>query len=79
MIRLHHKLTRCVEGPDSLPEAFRRADLVDLSLGTIRFGLPRSFVRGVRDAFPNAGFHASLARAWPQAGGRAIRAARCRW
>jgi hypothetical protein len=57
MIRLHHKLT---PAPAGLVEAFRRADLADLSLGLIRSGLPRTFVREVRSAFPNAGFHRRL-------------------
>jgi hypothetical protein len=42
-------------------EAFRRADLVDLSLGLVRTGLSREFVRAVRGQFQNAGFHSRLA------------------
>lgn len=34
-----------------LAEGFRRADLVDLSRGMIRFGIPREYVRAVRDNF----------------------------
>ena len=41
-------------------ETFRRADLVDLSLGAVRFGLPREAVRRVRATHPNAGFHRRL-------------------
>lgn len=60
IIQWHHKL-RTYRGPDAeVVEAFRRADLVDLSLGTIRFGLAPEFVGAVRAAFPNAGFHARL-------------------
>lgn len=56
----HHKL-RAYRGPHAANvERFRRADLVDLSLGTIRFGLAPEFVGAVRAAFPNAGFHARL-------------------
>lgn len=62
MIRLHHKLRPCPGDAGPLAEAFRRADLVDVSLGAIRFGLPRAFVTEVRAAFPNAGFHRCLAR-----------------
>jgi hypothetical protein len=62
MIDFHHKLAP-YRGPEAhAVEAFRRADLVDLSLGTIRFGLPRSYVSEVRRALPNAGFHACLGR-----------------
>jgi hypothetical protein len=60
-IHWHHKLTRAPHDAGRLTEAFRRADLVDLSLGRIRFGLPRPYVAQVRGAFPNAGFHRALA------------------
>ncbi|APR86596.1 Metal-dependent phosphohydrolase, HD subdomain protein [Minicystis rosea] len=62
MIRLHHKLTPCPPEAGPLAEALRRADLADVSLGLLRSGLPRSFVREVREAFPNAGFHRCLLR-----------------
>jgi hypothetical protein len=57
MVLLHHKLTACRGADDALVEAFRRADLVDLTLGWVRFGLPASFVGEVQGAFPTAGFH----------------------
>ena len=61
IIQQHHKL-RSYTGPFAQSvDAFRRADRVDLSLGLIRSGLPREFVRAVRGQFPNAGFHANLA------------------
>lgn len=60
VIRQHHKL-RAYRGPFVLSvESFRRADLVDVSLGLVRFGLPSGLVRAVRAAFPNAGFHVRL-------------------
>jgi hypothetical protein len=34
-----------------LAEAFRRADLVDVSQGTIHLAIPRAYVRTVRRAF----------------------------
>jgi hypothetical protein len=53
MIAEHHRLSRY--GPTRphapLVEAFRRADLVDVSQGLIRFGLPSSYVKEVRAAF----------------------------
>ena len=56
----HHKLTP-YEGPFSgSVETFRKADLVDVSLGLIRFGIPRADVRATRAALPNAGFHRRL-------------------
>lgn len=58
----HHKL-RPYAGPWAANvETFRRADLVDLSLGALRCGLPTALVRTVRAAHPNAGFHRLLAR-----------------
>jgi len=62
MVELHHKLTPCRDERDALVEAFRRADLVDLAFGLVRFGLPPAFVREVQAAFPAAGFHARVVR-----------------
>jgi len=60
IIRQHHKI-RPYRGPFALSvESFRRADLIDFSLGRIRFGLEPSFVRSVRSALPNAHFHARI-------------------
>ena len=62
MIDLHHKLTPHRDPRYPLVEAFRRADLADVSLGLLYRGLPGPFVREVRAAFPNAGFHRRLVR-----------------
>jgi hypothetical protein len=56
MVLLHHKLTPCRGPADRRVEAFRRADLFDLSFGLVRFGLPRGWVRELYAAFPPAGF-----------------------
>ncbi len=62
MILEHHRL-RTVPAPlTPLVETFRRGDLVDFSLGAVRFGLSRAQVRSVRNAYPNAGFHRMLVR-----------------
>ena len=61
MILHHHKITTYTGENAAHVERFRRADLVDLSLGTIRFGIPRATVKATRAAFPNAGFHRRLA------------------
>jgi hypothetical protein len=45
-----------------LVECFRRADWIDVSLGVRAFGIRRAFVRSLYEAWPNAGFHALLAR-----------------
>jgi len=56
MVLLHHKLTPCRGPDDRRVEAFRRADLFDLTFGMVRFGLPRAWVRELYAAFPAAGF-----------------------
>ena len=53
MVAEHHRLSSY--GPTRphapLVEAFRRADLVDVSQGLIRFGIPKTYVAEVRAAF----------------------------
>ncbi|MES0873379.1 HD domain-containing protein [Sinimarinibacterium thermocellulolyticum] len=60
IIDQHHRFRRWDAPGGELVEAFRKADLVDVSLGMVRFGLPRAFVAEVRARFPNAGFHKRL-------------------
>ena len=61
MILNHHKLRpyRAAEGA-RLAESFRRADLVDLTGGRIRFGLEEAFVCEVKQALPARGFYRRL-------------------
>jgi hypothetical protein len=59
----HHALRRIRGGPSpDVSDAFRRADLVDLTRGLVPFGLDRGFVRDVLRTFPNQGFHRFLLR-----------------
>lgn len=62
MIDTHHKLRKHTDQHYPLVEVLRQADLIDLSLGLQRFGLPGSFVAEVKGAYPNAGFHWRLVR-----------------
>jgi hypothetical protein len=62
MIYFHHKITRYKDTDYPLVESFRKADLVDVSLGVLRAGLPRKQVKLVRSNFPNSGFHKTLVR-----------------
>jgi hypothetical protein len=62
MIREHHKLTRARADAAWMVEPFRRADLVDVSRGVVRFGLPRDLVRAAYGAYPGLGFHRNLVR-----------------
>lgn len=63
MVVEHHKIRSAGASAGPLVEPFRKADWIDVMLGMIRFGLPRSFVKEVQAAFPNAGFHKLLMRA----------------
>jgi hypothetical protein len=57
MIADHHKITRSTAARDSLVEAFRRADWIDVTRGLRRFGIPRPFVAHLFATWPDAGFH----------------------
>ena len=73
VIAEHHRLTRY--GADrphaALAEAMRRADLIDVSQGVIRFGLPKTYVREVRRCFDASEF---FTRVIPLGTVRAVRA-----
>lgn len=60
IISEHHKVRQVKNDQYPLIEWFRRADLVDFSLGLIRHDVPKSFIEEVKDALPNAGFHKRL-------------------
>ena len=55
----HHKVSMTC-GMGKLVESFRRADWIDVSLGLLRFGVPREVLQELREAFPNHGFHKRL-------------------
>ena len=57
MIADHHKITSYAAAPDSLIEAFRRADWIDVTRGLRRFGVPSPFVARLFATWPSAGFH----------------------
>lgn len=59
----HHRLGRVRKGSEAdVIEAFRRADLVDVSRGLLRADLDPGFLREAVAAFPYAGFHGVLVR-----------------
>jgi hypothetical protein len=60
MIASHHKLRRFTDGRYPLVEAFRRADLIDVSLGLVKFGVSGTYIREVKRHFPDQGFHKRL-------------------
>jgi hypothetical protein len=67
IIDQHHKLRPYHGEFAANVEAYRRADLVDLSFGAYRTGIAAPFIRAVEAAYPDAGFHRRLATlAWQQ-------------
>jgi hypothetical protein len=60
VIAEHHRLTPYKGRHARLAEAFRKADLVDVSQGLVRAGIPRSYVREVRSAFDVGPFFTRL-------------------
>ena len=62
IIDFHHKVTSYTNPEFPLVEVFRRADLTDFSLGMIKGGVTKGFVKDVKNAFPNAGFHRGLVK-----------------
>lgn len=60
IITYHHKLTPYRGAFSSTVEPFRQADLVDVSLGVIHFGIRPEWVCTIKAEFPNAGFHRRL-------------------
>lgn len=62
IIDMHH-LIFTYKGPyEQLAEIFRKADLVDFSLGLIKNGVEADFIKEVKKALPNAKFHKMLMR-----------------
>ena len=62
MITEHHKLRSYKNSRYPLVEVFRKGDLVDFSVGVIRFGVGKDYIAEVKAAFPNADFHKNLAK-----------------
>lgn len=60
MISEHHKLKAFEDLQYPLVETFRQGDLVDFSLGLIKFGINKQHITAVKKEFPNSGFHKGL-------------------
>jgi hypothetical protein len=60
LILQHHRVRSYRGAFERSVERFRRADWIDVSIGALRFGLPGPYLRDVRRAFPDAGFHCRL-------------------
>ncbi len=62
MISEHHKLREYKDDPNSLIELFRKGDLVDFSRGVFKFGIDKAYLKALKSAFPNSGFHTGLVK-----------------
>lgn len=62
IIDMHHLLGAYVGPHQRLAEVFRQADLVDFSMGFVKNGISRNFIKAVKVALPNKGFHKTLMR-----------------
>lgn len=62
IIDMHHKVGTYKNDKYPLVEVFRKADLVDFSLGLVKTGISKDYVRLIKANFPNAGFHKMLLR-----------------
>lgn len=62
IIEEHHKITPYNNLNYPLVEVFRRADLVDFSLGAIKLGVDKEYIKKVKETFPNENFHKTLWR-----------------
>lgn len=62
LILEHHKVRPYRAAHALSVEPFRRADVIDVSLGLMTFGLPRAYIKTVKATFPNHGFHRMLIR-----------------
>ncbi len=58
MIVSHHKISTIKN--NSMAEKLRKADLIDLTFGAIRFGIPQKKMRSISEAFPNHGFQKNI-------------------
>jgi hypothetical protein len=71
MIGHHHRIRPYRGRSASLVEATRKADWIDVSFCVLRFGLPRTYVQEVAQAFPLDGFYPRPA--WSMVGRYAVR------
>jgi HD domain. len=65
MISEHHKLSPYTDAQFDqkkidIVELFRQGDVIDFSLGMVRFELPKNYIKAMKIAIPNKGFHLGL-------------------
>ncbi len=62
MILNHHKLTSVGSSGSEVTEIFRRADVTEVTMGFVSFGIPRARIQEALARFPRKGFIAMLVR-----------------
>ena len=65
MISEHHKLSpytnaQLDQNTVAMVELFRQGDVIDFSLGLVKFELPKGYIKNMKSAIPNKGFHFGL-------------------
>lgn len=65
MISEHHKLSPYTDAQldqqkIDIVELFRQGDIIDFSLGMVKFELPKNYIKAMKIAIPNKGFHLGL-------------------
>ena len=60
IIDMHHKIRIYNDPQYPLVELFRKADLIDFSLGLVKNGVSNDVIQQLKINFPNAGFHKML-------------------
>lgn len=60
MIDMHHKMSKYAGKYEKTVETFRKADWMDVTMGTKRFGFPKSEFTQINQRFPTLGFHRFL-------------------
>lgn len=66
IIYWHHKITPFKGSNEDIVNAVIKADLIDASSGLFTKGMPRSHIKKVNDAIPEAGFHKTLIEFGPR-------------
>ena len=59
-INRHHQITKIKDNPEA--EAFRKADLIDLTSGWIHFNIPKSIIVDTERRYPRLGFTSKIAK-----------------
>ncbi|WP_117233969.1 phosphohydrolase [Vibrio maerlii] len=71
-IHWHHKISPYKGNHEKVINACRKADWIDASMGSIRKGVDKKWIKEVEATFPNNGFHKTLMRLAKEYGGSVL-------